>query len=72
MKTTKYKSDGKYQVTCGKTIIAKSFIGNDGYEVRILQGMPRNETWDKIFTDCPEFAQNNNMNRDIVPKLFSK
>lgn len=73
MKTEKkYTSDGKYAVYYGKTIIAKSYVGKNGYEVKILQGMPRMETVEKIFRDCPEFAQNNEMNINVVPKLFSK
>lgn len=73
MKTEiKFTTDGKYQVFSGKTVIAKSYVGNDGYEVRILQGMPRMETVEKIFADCPEFAKANDMSINIVPKLFSR
>lgn len=75
-KEIKYTSDGKYSVFCGKVEIARAYIGDDtmfskgGYEVRILQGMPREETWEKIFRDCPEFAKENDMRKNIVPKLF--
>lgn len=67
-----YTTDGKYEVKLGKTVIAKSYLGIDGYEVRILQGMNRKNTVEKIFTDCPEFAAANNMSRNVVPRLFSK
>jgi len=66
----KYTSDGKYTVKSGKTIIAKSYLGQNGYEVRILQGMDRNKTQAKIFADCPEFSRNNNMNPNIRLNLF--
>ena len=65
-----YTSDGKCSVFCGKTEIARSYVSEDGYEVRILQGMDRMKTWDKIFEDCPEFAKNNDMDINKVPKLF--
>ena len=72
-KEKKFTTDGKYSVFLGKTEIARSYLGQDGcYEVRILQGMPRMETIEKIFRDCPEFAKNNDMDINIVPKLFSK
>lgn len=67
-----YTTDGKYCVYAGKKVIAKSYIGQDGYEVRILQGMPRMETVKKIIEDCPDFAAENDMKINIVPKLFSK
>lgn len=68
----KYTTDGKFCVYAGKKVIAKSYIGYDGYEVRILQGMPRMETVQKIFEDCPEFAKHNEMNINSWPRLFSK
>ncbi len=67
-----YTTDGKYSVFAGKQEIARSYIGFDGYEVRILQGLPRMETVAKIFADCPDFAANNEMKTDRVLKLFSK
>jgi len=67
----KYTTDGKYSVYAGKNEIARSYIGNEGYEVRIKQGMPRMETVAKIFADCPEFAAANEMDVNKVPKLFS-
>lgn len=68
----KYTTDGKYHVMSGKTIIARSYIGHDGYEVRILQGLPRMETIEKINKDCPQFLINNSWSTNRVPKLFSK
>jgi hypothetical protein len=73
----KYKSDGRYQVTAGKKVIAKSYVGcnldpNRAYSVRILQGMPRKLTIIKICGDCPEFASQNDINENYHPLLFSK
>ena len=72
-KKIKYTTDGSCEVYCGKTLIAQAYVGNriGEYEVRILQGMPRMETWKKIFEDCPEFAKANNMDINKVPKLFA-
>jgi len=71
-KVLRYTTDGKYTVFAGKVAIAKSFYGEDGcYEVRILQGMPRMETWEKIFNDCPEYAIANDMNINTMPRLFA-
>lgn len=67
----KFTSDGKCSVYSGKTEIARSFLGKSGYEVRILQGMPRMKTFEKIFDDCPEFAIANNMDINKTPLLFS-
>ena len=67
----KYTTDGKHSVYSGKTEVARSYVGNDGYEVRVLQGMDRMKTWDKVMTDCPEFAAANNMRPNYYPRLFS-
>lgn len=71
----KYTSDGKYEVRSGKTVIAKSYMAGDNsdrrYDVRILQGMPRNETIKKICEDCPDFAKENDITEDYYPRLFS-
>ncbi len=72
MKELKYTSDGKYYVFAGKTLIAQSYVGNDGYEVRILQGMNRSQTIAKIVDDCPEFAKDNGIDKNYYAKLFSK
>lgn len=66
----KFKTDGKYYVLSGETIVAKSYVGYDGYEVRTLQGMPRMEVWEKIFNDCPDFAKANGMEANKAPRLF--
>jgi hypothetical protein len=68
----KYTTDGKCSVYAGKIEVARSYVGYDGYEVRVLQGMPRTETIAKIFEDCPEFAKNNNIDKNYYPKLFSE
>lgn len=73
-KEIKYHADksNKYSVFCGKIEIARTYLGSNGYEVKILQGMPRDATIKKICTDCPEFAQNNGINENYYPYLFSK
>jgi hypothetical protein len=76
-KEIKYKTDptGYSIVYCGKTIIAQAYIepqGERAYSVRILQGMPRDETIKKICADCPEFAKANEIDENYYPKLFSK
>ena len=72
-KEIKYTADLKnHVVLCGRQVIAMSYVGGDKYEVRILQGMSRMETWEKIFKDCPEFAELNDMDINKVPVLFSK
>ncbi len=68
----KYTSDGKYEVKAGKKAIARAYMGNDGYEVRILQGMNREETIKKICIDCPDFATANNITDSYYPKLFHR
>jgi hypothetical protein len=65
-----YTSDGKFSVFCNGVEIARSYVGDDGYEVRVLQGVDREKVWEKIFVDCPEFASNNDMRRNYWPKLF--
>ena len=67
-----YTTDGKYSVYSGKKEIARSYIGNNGYEVRILQGMNRTETIKKICEDCPAFAAANEITPNYYPYLFSK
>lgn len=68
---TRYKTDGKSEVTCGKFIVARSYVGNDGYEVRIRQGLNREATMEKIKVDCPQFLTANNIPANYSPKLFS-
>jgi beta-lactam-binding protein with PASTA domain len=72
-KEIKYHTDptGHCEVLAGKTVIARAYCGNEGYEVRILQGLPREETMQKIREDCPEFLTNNNIADNYSPKLFS-
>lgn len=75
MNELKYNSDGKYQVFANGKVIARSYVSDEhggDYAVRILQGMPRMETWAKIISDCPDFAKNNQMDPNKVPYLFSK
>lgn len=68
----KYTTDGKYSVFAGKTEIARSYVGEDGYAVKILQGMNRTDTIKKICEDCPDFAKANDITTAYHPYLFSK
>jgi hypothetical protein len=64
-------STGKCAVYAGKQLIAISVLGQNGYEVKILQGMDRDETIKKICEDCPEFAEANDIDENYLPKLMS-
>jgi hypothetical protein len=68
----KYTHTNNCEVFAGNKVIARAYLGSNGYEVRILQGMPRQETVNKILTDCPAFAEANNLTSNYIPKLFSK
>jgi hypothetical protein len=68
----KYKAVGNSHVLAGKKVIAISFLEENGYRVRILQGMNRIATVNKIIEDCPEFAKENNLTPEYTPKLFSE
>ena len=67
----KYTCDS-YEVFVGNKVIARSYLGHNGYEVCLLQGMNREQTVTKIIQDCPEFAKVNNLNSNTIPKLFKK
>lgn len=71
--TIKYHTDptGHCEVYAGKIIIARAYIGSEGRSVRILQGMPREETMQKIREECPEFLTKNNIPENYYPFLFS-
>lgn len=71
LSNVKYTTDGKYEVHSGKKVIAQSYVGQSGYEIKVLQGMDRMKTLAKIAEDCPEFLSNNEWDRDRVPMLFS-
>lgn len=70
----------KYSVFSGKTVIAKTYVTDrkgwigiaDFVELRILQGMPRTETIEKICRDCPEFAQELELKENYYPYLFAQ
>lgn len=74
-----YTAD-KYSVFSGKTVVAKTYVGgsngwigiNDGNSLRILQGMPRTETIEKICRDCPEFCERIGLKENYYPALFAQ
>lgn len=73
-KEIKYHTDpsGHCEVFAGKRVIARSYVGDEsGYSVRILQGMDREATMNKIREDCPEFLTANNIPENYHPMLFS-
>jgi hypothetical protein len=61
----------KYQVYCGKTVIARAYVDWPIDEIRILQGMPRMETITKIIAECPEYAKRYQLDGHKWPLLFS-
>lgn len=67
IKYDRYTTDGKNSVYAGKTEIARAYV--DG-EVRVLQEVPREKVWEKIITDCPDFAKYNNMDPNYRPKIL--
>ena len=72
-KEIKYHTDptGHCEVLCKKTVIARAYVGGDnGYEVRVLQGMNRIKTMQKIREDCPEFLVANDIPENYYPRLF--
>lgn len=71
-KEVKYHTDesGHCEVLYKKTVIARAYIGQDGYTVRVLQGLPREATMQKIREDCPEFLKANQIPDNYHPLLF--
>lgn len=66
-------STGKCAVFANGKVIAMSFLDNkNGYCVKILQGMDRNQTVNKIINDCPKFANANNLTSNVHVTLFSE
>ena len=75
IKEVKYHTDpsGHCEVLYKKTVIARAYIGiGTGYSVRVLQGLPREKTMQKIREDCPEFLTANKIPDNYYPLLFSK
>jgi hypothetical protein len=70
--TIKYHTDptGHCEVLCKNTVIARAYCGQNGYSVRILQGMDRIATMQKIREECPEFLIANNVPDNYYPLLF--
>jgi hypothetical protein len=71
-KEIKYHTDesGHCEVLSGKKVIARAYCGQDGYEVKVLQGMDREATMQKIREDCPEFLEANKIPDSYYPLLF--
>ncbi|MET3139857.1 hypothetical protein AAKU61_004239 [Undibacterium sp. GrIS 1.2] len=70
--TTLYKQKNAYEVMIRRTIIARMHIRHNGErQLRILQGMPREDTLNKLLTDCPIFCRENGINSNTYPLLFS-
>ena len=60
----------QHNVYAGKTVIGRLYVGYNGTELRILQGMPREATITKLWEDCPEFCKDNGISITYIPKLF--
>ena len=71
-KEIKYHTDptGHCEVLYKKTVIARAYLGHEGYSVRVLQGMDRIKTLQKIREDCPEFLTANKIPDNYYPLLF--
>jgi hypothetical protein len=71
---TKYHTDptGTFEVYCKNKVIARAYIGYSGHSIRILQGMNREETMQKLRQDVPEFLKANDIPDNYWPLLFSK
>jgi regulator of sirC expression with transglutaminase-like and TPR domain len=66
-----YVAKDAYEVCVRGTTIARMYTRHDGTpELRILQGMPRDETVGKLLEDCPDFCKQNGITRATYPKLF--
>ena len=66
----KYTNDD-YCVYYEKEVIAKLYTkSNGGREIRIAQGMPRQEVINKIIADCPKFCEDNKITEKTWPLLF--
>lgn len=49
------------------------YFRHDGEpELRIIQGMPRDETIQKLLSDCPDFCKHNSITSSTYPFLFSE
>jgi hypothetical protein len=71
---TKYYTDptGKCEVYCNHKCVARAYIGYSGRSIRILQGMNRETTMQKLKTDVPGFLEANDIPDNYYPLLFSK
>lgn len=67
----KYRQNGS-QIYCGKTCVAKIMFKSGDTELRILQGMSRAETVEKIKSDVPTFLKEFGIPDNHYPKLFTQ
>jgi hypothetical protein len=67
-----YRVIGKNEVYVGERCVARMYVRHDGTpELRILQGMPRDETVANLIADCPVFCMQNGITKSTYPLLFS-
>ena len=70
-RATTYIAKNPCEVGIRGTTIARMYIRHDGTpELRILQGMPRDEVVQKLLLDCPEFCESNGITERTYPLLF--
>lgn len=67
----KLKNVNNCHVLSGKTVVAISYLGEDGYTIKTLQGMDRDAIVNRIILECPEFAEANNVNTNKRYGVFS-
>ena len=62
-----YYTDG-YVAMCGNTEVVRAYVGSG---LKVLQGMDRMATIEKVNIDCPFLITFNEWDMNWIPKLFS-
>lgn len=66
-----YRAHGSAVFIRKSFCVAQMYTRHDGSrELRIAQGMPRDETVAKLLADCPAFCAANNITEKTYPLLF--
>ena len=67
-----YVAKNQYEVVIrGNSLVARMYRRGDGTQIlAIAQGMPREETLQKLLLDCPEFCKQNGITSATNPTLF--
>jgi hypothetical protein len=69
-----FSPDNKTGVYSSQTgiLIAQTYVGQNGFSLGLLQGVPREEVLKGILKDCPDYCVANNFTKDSKTLLFSK